>query len=114
MMASLILLVTAQVVIGVAKPMNSAIRPTIAGLAKFWPRPPKICLTTTIAMKQPIIAIQMGIFTGRLKARMTPVTTALQSAMVFSLPMILRTAHSKKTQAAAQTTVMSIALKPKT
>ncbi len=66
-----------QVVMGVAKDINSTILAVIAGLTKFCPIPPNSCFTITIATKQPITAIQKGKLAGRLNASNTPVTTAL-------------------------------------
>ena len=113
-MAWLMRSVMTQLVIGVAKPMNSVILPTMAGLAKFWPRPPKSCFTTTIAMKHPTAAIQIGSLTGRLNARISPVTAALRSPMVLSRFIIFLTSHSKNTQKTMQQTAITRDLMPKT
>ena len=71
-----------QAVMVLEKERNSTIRPTMAGLAKFRPRPPKSCLTTRMATMLPKAACHRGMVTGRLQARMTPVTTADQSPTV--------------------------------
>ena len=50
-----------KVVIAPLKPqMSSTTRAVMAGLAKFWPMPPKSCLTTTMAMTLPRAAIHRG------------------------------------------------------
>ncbi len=54
----------------------------MAGFAKFLPIPPNSIFTTTIATKQPTIAIQKGNVDGRLNANSMPVTIALQSEIV--------------------------------
>ena len=75
---------TAQLVI---VPENAVIRIILAvaaGLAKFCPIPPKSCFTTTIAITLPSAACQSGIVTGRLSAKIMPVTTAERSSTVLS------------------------------
>ena len=42
------------------------IRPSRAGLTKFWPSPPNICLATTMATTLPRAACQRGMVEGRL------------------------------------------------
>ena len=97
----------------VAKPMNRAIRPTRAGLAKLKPMPPNSCLMTTMAMKAPTTQIHSGMFTGRFMARMMPVTTADRSptGLGFFISRVYR--YSKPTQAATVTPTTSSARIPK-
>lgn len=71
-----------QWVIWLPNDTSRKMRAVAAGLAKLQPMPPKRHLTTTIAMNDPNTAIQKGSVTGTLKARMIPVTTALQSLIV--------------------------------
>ena len=63
--------------------------------------------------RQPNTACHSGMDTGRLYARMTPVTTADRSPMVDSLWQSRSKPHSKNTQAAAHTAVTSSARQPK-
>ena len=63
--------------------------------------------------RQPNTACHSGMDTGRLYARMTPVTTADRSPMVDSLWQSHSKPHSKNTQAAAHTAVTSSARQPK-
>ena len=65
-----------------AKLTASTMRPTMAGFAKLWPRPPNICFAMTTATKLPRMAIHRGIVEGRLNASRMPVTTADRSLMV--------------------------------
>ena len=60
----------------------------------FWPRPPNTCLPMTMANTLPRAAIQTGRAGGRHKANKSPVSTALPSAMVAGLFMILMLIHS--------------------
>ena len=96
-----------------AKETMRNIRAVTAGFAKFCPRPPKSCFTITMAMKLPSPAIQNGTVTGRLSARITPVTAALRSPMVCSRFMILRQKYSHTTADAVQMTISASALAPK-
>ena len=71
-----------QLVMLPEKARNRTTRPTMAGFAKFLPRPPKSCLTTMMATRQPKTACHRGMVTGRFMARIIPVTAAEQSLMV--------------------------------
>ena len=88
-------------------------RAVMAGLAKFCPMPPKNCLTTMMATKEPNMACQMGISTGRFSARIRPVTAADRSVMVQVRFVIFSKAHSHSTATATQTTSTSRARTPK-
>ena len=44
-----------HVVISTGKEFIKMIRASRAGLTKFWPRPPNICLTITMATRPPMI-----------------------------------------------------------
>ena len=81
--------------IAAEKDTNRTTRAVIAGFAKFFPIPPNSIFTTTIATKQPTIAIQNGNVDGRLKASNIPVTTALQSEMVLGCLVITLYKYSK-------------------
>ena len=83
-----------QFVIADGKDTNSTILPISAGLTKFWPMPPKNCLTTMMATTEPMAAIHSGMDTGRLNARIRPVTTALKSPRVPGLFITLRAMYS--------------------
>ena len=91
---------------------NRTTRAVIAGFAKFFPIPPNSIFTTTIATKQPTIAIQNGNVDGRLKASNIPVTTALQSEMVLGCLVITLYKYSKMIQEATQTQINMSARKP--
>jgi hypothetical protein len=54
-----------------------------AGFIKFFPRPPKKHFTKRIAKMLPMIGTNSGIEGGRDSASRRPVTTALQSLVVF-------------------------------
>ena len=56
--------------------------PARAGFTKFCPRPPKSCLTITIANTEPTIGTHQGADAGMFIARRRPVTTALRSEIV--------------------------------
>ena len=96
-----------------AKLMNSTIRPTRAGLAKFMPMPPNSCLTMTMATRSPMMSWPMGMPTGTFMARMMPVTTADRSLMGLGFLSSLQYSHSKATQATTDTAVTSSARMPK-
>ena len=91
----------------------STILPTIAGLAKFCPNPPKSCFTITIDTKQPITACQNGSVTGRLSARRSPVRTALRSPIVCSFFIIILVTASNIIHESIQTAMSIKALSPK-
>ena len=59
--------------------------PANAGFMKFWPRPPKSCLTNKIANTVPMTGSQSGTVEGRFSPRRRPVTAALKSPMVIFL-----------------------------
>lgn len=82
---------------------NMKARPARAGFMKFWPMPPKSCLTMMMAKKSPMIIHQYGVVTGQTKASRRPVTMADRSPTVQSSFITLRYAHSKNTQAAQET-----------
>jgi hypothetical protein len=92
---------------------NITIRAVIAGFAKFFPKPPKSCFTRIMATALPNTACHIGIVTGRLNARRTPVIHAEKSFIVFSLLVIFSKPHSKSTHDATQTQVTSAARAPK-
>jgi hypothetical protein len=75
--------------------------------------PPKNCLTTMMATKEPNMACQMGISTGRFRARIRPVTAADRSMTVTGLPVIFSKAHSQAMATATHTTSTSRARTPK-
>ena len=83
------------------------------GVGKVLSKPPKICLAITIAAKVPIAAIQKGKVTGRLNAKMTPVTTADKSPIEFGLFIIRLQSLSQSTAVTAQNRISSKALIPK-
>ena len=88
-------------------------RAVMAGLAKFWPMPPKNCLITMMATKEPNMACQRGISTGRFRARIRPVTAADRSMTVMGLRQIFSKAHSQAMAVATHTTSTSSACTPK-
>ena len=88
-------------------------RPTSAGLAKLYPRPPNSCLVMTMATNAPTTAIHSGILTGMLSARMMPVTTAERSPAVLGLCSSTSYRYSNATQAKAVTATSSSARRPK-
>ena len=96
-----------------AKLMNSTIRPTSAGFAKFMPMPPNSCLTTMMATRSPMMSWPMGMPTGTFMARIMPVTTADRSLMGFAFFSSLQYSHSKATHATTDTAVTSRARAPK-
>jgi len=102
-----------QFVIDTENAKNITIRAVTAGLAKFLPKPPKSCFTSMIATALPNTACQIGIVTGRLNAKRTPVMHAEKSFIVFSLFVIFSKPHSKSTHDATQTQVTSAARAPK-
>ena len=75
--------------------------------------PPKSCLTTMMATAAPTMHCQMGILTGRFRARIRPVTAADRSITVLGRFMPFSNSHSKNTQAATHTTSTSSARMPK-
>ncbi len=102
-----------QCIIGPGKDTNRTIRAANAGLTKFMPIPPNICLTTTIAIRQPNMAISGLISTGKFNASKRPVTTADKSPMVASRFMILRERNSSRTQVAIQIAISTMERMPK-
>ena len=71
--------------VAVIIPGHDAIRnalPARAGFMKLYPSPPNACLATRMANPEPTAGIQRGEFTGRLKARRSPVNSALPSRIV--------------------------------
>lgn len=68
-----------------ANAKSRKIRAVIAGLAKFFPNPPKIIFTIIMAKAEPITGTNKGNTGGRFKARSSPVTTADQSSMVWGI-----------------------------
>ena len=104
---------TVQVVMAPEKATSIMTRAVMAGLAKFWPMPPKNCLTTTMATKEPKAACQRGMDAGRFRARIRPVTAADRSVMVQVRFVIFSKAHSHSTATATQTTSTSRAWMPK-
>ena len=89
------------------------IRAVSAGLTKFWPMPPNICLTTTMAATLPKTAIKGLMVTGRFKASRMPVTTQLRSPTVWGRFMALRHRYSLRMQAATQVRITTAARNPK-
>jgi hypothetical protein len=73
-------------VIGFAYAAIRMARPANAGFKKLWPKPPKSCLTSTIAANDPITGIHSGNAGGRVMASNKPVITALPSLTVMGLP----------------------------
>ena len=102
-----------QVVMAAGKLMRRKARPMRAGLKGFWPRPPKNSLATTMAMKAPRTAIQMGVEGGRTRARRRPVTTAEKSPMLRACFVTSLKSHSERTEAATQATTRRRAWAPK-
>src|SRR5690554_3418651 len=90
MLAALIPLITARGVAVVTASVAGSIQLVIltghaasrieraasAGFIKLWPRPPNTCLTSEMAIKEPITANHQGAVGGRLYANSNPVTTA--------------------------------------
>ena len=68
-----------QVVISVAKEMNKTTRAVIAGLNRFFPKPPNRPLIIIIAIKQPIMAMYIGKLAGMLNEIRSPVRAAERS-----------------------------------
>ena len=95
----------AQFAIAEGKDIRRMIRAASAGFTKFWPIPPNICFTTTIAIMLPSAAIHSGIDTGRLNASKRPVTTALKSLIVWWRFITLRLRYSARTALPTQTSV---------
>ena len=62
--------------------MSRNTRPTSAGLKGLLPNPPKLIFPTPMAIMAPITTIHHGRLLGRLKARISPVTSAEPSEMV--------------------------------
>ena len=91
--------------IEVGKETIITMRAVRAGLTKFWPMPPNICFTTTIATTAPKNTIHKGMLTGRLKANRIPVTTALRSVTVLSRFITLRQMYSSTTQESTETAI---------
>ena len=83
-----------------------------AGLTKFCPMPPNICLTTMMAAAQPNTAISGFRVTGRFRASRMPVTTQLRSPTVWGRFMTLRHRYSKRMQAATQVRISAAARMP--
>ena len=69
-------------VICTGKEMSSATRATIAGLNRFWPRPPKTCLARTVAKRPPSAPIHHGAQGGSDSASSQPVRIAEPSPSV--------------------------------
>ena len=90
----------------------STIRPARAGLTKFCPMPPNICLATTMAATLPSAACHKGRLTGRLKASSRPVTTQERSPTVCGRFITERLSVSEATQAPTQTSSMASARQP--
>ena len=84
-----------------------------AGFTKFWPMPPNICLTTTMATTLPNTAMRGWMVAGRFKASSTPVTTQLRSPTVWGRFITLRQRNSLSTQEATQVRMTAAALTPK-
>ena len=84
-----------------------------AGFTKFWPMPPNICFTTTIATTPPNAAIRGLMVTGRFRASKRPVTMQERSPTVWGRFMALRERYSLSTQLRMQTAITSRALGPK-
>ena len=100
-------------VIAVGKETISMILPAMAGLTKFCPIPPKNCFATTIAITEPIAAIQSGIETGRLNASISPVTTALRSPIVLWRFITFLAMYSERTLTLTVTAHTSSTRRPK-
>ena len=88
------------------------IRPVRAGLTKFCPIPPNICLTTTMAATLPKMAMRGLMVEGRFKASRMPVTTQLRSPTVWVRFITRRDRYSLATQAATQVRITTVARKP--
>ena len=102
-----------KAVMRLAKPVNSTMRATRAGLAKFMPMPPNSCFISTMAMKAPTIAIHTGMVTGMFSARIRPVTTAERSPTGLGFFIRRQYSHSNTTQAATVTPHSSRVFRPK-
>ena len=99
--------------IAVGKETMRMILAVIAGLTKFWPSPPNICLTTTIATILPIAAIHKGRVDGRLSASIRPVTTAERSPSVPGRFMAFLERYSARTAVPTVVAVSASAFVPK-
>ena len=82
--------------------MSRNTRPAIAGLNRFWPRPPNDILTTPIANRAPANTIHQGVVEGRFMASRRPVTSADQPLNISGFFMrYLAMSHSRPMQKTA-------------
>ena len=81
---------------------------------KFFPMPPKSCLTTTMAKNAPTTGIHSGTDTGRFIQSSSPVTTAERSPMVTFRCRSISVAASKPTEQPTDSTHKSSARHPNT
>ena len=88
-------------------------RPVKAGFQTFEPRPPKSCLATMIAKKEPKIVCQRGSVGGNTKANKRPVITAEPSPALCLFFVILLKSHSLATAVATLAQIVSSAGIPK-
>ena len=88
------------------------IRAVSAGFTKFWPMPPNICLTTTMAATLPNTAMRGLMVTGRFSASRMPVTTQLKSPTVWGRFITRRDRYSLRIQEATQVRMTTAARKP--
>lgn len=87
--------------------------PAKAGFIKLCPVPPKNCFAIIIATNEPIRHIHHGAETGKLKARIIPVTAAVPSDIVMGLFVIFCHKNSKPMENKTQRAVKISALNPK-
>src|SRR5450830_954877 len=87
--------------------------PKRAGLNRLTPRPPINSFTSATAIITPIMTHQNGTVGGRTSARRSPVTTALKSPSVGSLPINLRTTYSHAIAVATAATMFTSAYRRK-
>ena len=85
-----------------------------AGFRRFFPMPPHKSFSIITAINEPIMHIHRGAETGRLNARIMPVTAALKSPAVSGRFSSFPMPYSKPVQHATQAAIRRAALIPKT